>query len=574
MNTQVFYALGTLVFWVGVYAFSKVVFFTIEYFFPSRYRPTRKVVPFLVLFVAMVLLYAWIPMDAGRPFREGWNLPLVWFSMPATLWLGLATLVVSGIRFTQGLSMLPKEKIAKYGGGVCFLVASMVLFSLYRKGGGTVEILRGFITLSPLFTVIGALGVVVVLLSGRWIRGSLKCMSNLPKNLAVHTTLIIGSLVFGLPFLWLVLTSLREEQDLVSEGIRWIPQVQKTDLYLDTRQPLLEGRVSGRVVQGTFISKDSSGMVTLNVLHPSSMRDRTVVVKESELKVVPKKVPMVVGTFEGQRVEGKVIRELENGQKKIQVTSPASLAGRELVVGAKDVEPLKRVGVRWENYRDALEFLPSETNYGLAYLKNTFILVVMTVVGTLLSSAIVAYAFSRLRFPGKKPLFILLLSTMMLPTAVTLLPTFLIFRSLGWIDTLYPLWVPAFFGSAFNIFLLRQFFLTVPQELEDAAKIDGCSYLKVFWSIMLPQIKPGLAVVAIWTLMGTWNNFLGPLVYLSSPENMPISYALQLFHGDHANEPSLMMAFAVMSTIPVLALFFVAQRYFIEGATLSGLGGR
>jgi multiple sugar transport system permease protein len=200
--------------------------------------------------------------------------------------------------------------------------------------------------------------------------------------------------------------------------------------------------------------------------------------------------------------------------------------------------------------------------------------VIFSVIGTIMSSAIVAYAFSRMSFPGKEALFKLLLSTMMLPAAVTLLPQFLIFRGLGWIDTLFPLWVPAFFGSAFNIFLLRQFFKNIPMELEDASKIDGCSYIRTFWDIMLPQIKPALAVIAIWTFMGAWNNFMGPLIYINSPENMPLSYALQLFQGERSGEPGLLMAFSVMTMMPVLLLFFFAQRYFIEGVTLSGLGGR
>jgi multiple sugar transport system permease protein len=232
------------------------------------------------------------------------------------------------------------------------------------------------------------------------------------------------------------------------------------------------------------------------------------------------------------------------------------------------------VGLKWSNYSEALSFLPPETDSGLVYLKNTLILVIMSVVGTILSSSIVAYAFSRMRFPGRDVLFAILLSTMMLPGAVTLLPQFLIFRQLHWIDTLYPLWVPAFFASAFNVFLLRQFFKGIPMELEDAAKIDGCSYAKTFWSVMLPQIKPALAVIAIWTFMGAWNNFMGPLIYVNSPENMPLSYALQLFQGDRGGEPGLLMAFATMCMVPVLAVFFFAQRYFIEGVTLSGLGGR
>jgi multiple sugar transport system permease protein len=163
---------------------------------------------------------------------------------------------------------------------------------------------------------------------------------------------------------------------------------------------------------------------------------------------------------------------------------------------------------------------------------------------------------------------------MMLPAAVTLLPTFLIYRQLGWIDTLLPLWVPTFFASAFNVFLLRSFFQQIPFELEDAAKIDGCTYLKTFWSVLLPQVKPALTVVAIWTFLGAWNNFMGPLIYINSQENMPIAYALQLFQGQRAGEPGLLMAFTTLSVAPVLALFAFSQRYFIEGVTLSGLGGR
>jgi multiple sugar transport system permease protein len=196
------------------------------------------------------------------------------------------------------------------------------------------------------------------------------------------------------------------------------------------------------------------------------------------------------------------------------------------------------------------------------------------VVGSVLSACVVGYGFSRLRFPGRGFLFALMLSTMMLPAAVTMLPTFLIFRSLGWIDTLYPLWVPAFFGAAFNVFLLRQFFRTVPMELEDAAKIDGCGYLRTLFQVMVPQITPVLACIAIWTFMGQWNNFMGPLIYVSTPEKMPVAYALQMFQGERGGEFALMMSFATLATLPTLVLFFFAQRYFIEGVQLSGLGGK
>jgi multiple sugar transport system permease protein len=163
---------------------------------------------------------------------------------------------------------------------------------------------------------------------------------------------------------------------------------------------------------------------------------------------------------------------------------------------------------------------------------------------------------------------------MALPATITRMPQFLIFRWFGWIDTLHPLWVPAFLGSAFNIFLLRQFFIQVPKELEDAAKIDGCSYFKTYWNVVLPQVKPALAAIAVLTFIGVWNDFQGPLIYINSTEKMPISYTLQLFQGDRSTEFGLLMAFATMTFIPVVVLFFLTQKYIVENTALSGLGGR
>ena len=185
----------------------------------------------------------------------------------------------------------------------------------------------------------------------------------------------------------------------------------------------------------------------------------------------------------------------------------------------------------------------------------------------------VAYGFSRLRFPGRDVLFLGLLGTMMLPSAVTMMPVFMIFRYIGWVDTLKPLWVPAFFGAPYYIFLLRQFFMTIPTELEDAAKIDGCSYFTIYWRIMLPQIKPALAALTIMAFMASWNDFRGPLIYISSPEKETLAYALQLFQTAHGSEPALLMAASTIVILPVLALFFFTQRYFIQGITLTGIKG-
>jgi multiple sugar transport system permease protein len=233
--------------------------------------------------------------------------------------------------------------------------------------------------------------------------------------------------------------------------------------------------------------------------------------------------------------------------------------------------------VMWENYPKALEFLeealPVGTSYGFLFVRNTLWVSGLSLLGVLLSSSLVAYSFARLRWPGRDALFVVLLSTMMLPAAVTMIPTFLIFRYFGWVDTLRPLWFPSFFAPPFFVFLLRQFFMTIPTELEDAARIDGCSYFRIYWSIMLPQIKPALAAVGIIHFLAVWNDFMGPLIYISSPEKMTGSYALQLFQSAHSGEWAMLMAAATLWTLPILVLFFLGQRYFIQGITLTGLKG-
>lgn len=229
--------------------------------------------------------------------------------------------------------------------------------------------------------------------------------------------------------------------------------------------------------------------------------------------------------------------------------------------------------VRFQNYWEALKFLPPSSFYGLKYLLNTLFLTTMNVVGTLLSCSLVAYAFARLRWPGRDLIFLIMLSTMMIPGAVTMVPVFLIFKWLGWIDTLRPLWVRSFFAGAFGVFLLRQFFMTIPTDLEDAARIDGCGYFGIYWRIMLPLIKPAMAALAIMTFMGSWNDFMGPLIYISSPDKMNLAYGLQLFQSLHGGEWSLLMAGSTMVILPVLLIFFLAQRYFIQGITLTGIKG-
>ena len=207
------------------------------------------------------------------------------------------------------------------------------------------------------------------------------------------------------------------------------------------------------------------------------------------------------------------------------------------------------------------------------YFANTTLLTVLNVVGALGSCSLVAFAFARYKVPGSRVLFALLLATMMLPGQVTMIPVFLIFRTLGWVDTLRPLWVPSLFGNAFLIFLLRQFYVSIPTELFDAAKIDGCSEFGQYWRIMLPLSKPALTTLAIFQFQWTWNDFLMPLIYISSQSKKTIALGLQDFYKTNSVEWQQLMAASTLMVLPVVLLFFFLQRYFIEGIALTGLKG-
>ncbi len=221
----------------------------------------------------------------------------------------------------------------------------------------------------------------------------------------------------------------------------------------------------------------------------------------------------------------------------------------------------------WDNYLRVFDRMPF-----LIYLKNSVFISTVSIIGVVLSSSIVAYAFSNLSWPGRDALFIFVLATMMLPMQVTMIPLFVMFKNLGWLNTFKPLTVPAFFGGgAFNIFLLRQFFLTIPKDLLDSARIDGCSEFKIYWKIVMPLAKPALATVAILTFMFTWNDFLGPLIYLSDKMKGTLALGLGMFVGQHLTEWSLLMAASILMMLPMIFIFFFFQKYFIQGFTMSGL---
>ena len=225
--------------------------------------------------------------------------------------------------------------------------------------------------------------------------------------------------------------------------------------------------------------------------------------------------------------------------------------------------------LRWENYREALTTLP----FG-RFALNTSIITVVSVIGQLLSSPLVAYSFARLRFRGKNGLFMLILATMMLPAQVTMIPVFIMFKSFGWLDTFIPLTLPHFFGSAYFIFLLRQFMLTIPPELGDAAKIDGCGYFGTFSRIFMPLSKAALATVAIFTFTWSWNDFMGPVIYLNTREKWTLAVGLRGFIASYGTTRfHLLMAASLVTVLPCVVLYFFAQRLFIQGIVITGIKG-
>jgi multiple sugar transport system permease protein len=263
----------------------------------------------------------------------------------------------------------------------------------------------------------------------------------------------------------------------------------------------------------------------------------------------------------------KVMAEVETDDPNAPVVNKAAAAAWDVVPATALV---KKAAPRWKNFPMAIKAMKEFRNY----LKNTLILCLLTVIGTVSSSALAAYGFSRISWRGRNKVFVVALATMMIPFPVVMVPIYCLFKWIGWIGTLRPLWVGSFLAGAFNVFLLRQFFMTIPKDLSDAAKIDGCSEWRIFWQIMLPLSRPALMVVGLFQFMGTWNDFLGPLIYLTNQKDFTLALGLQFFQSQHGGTSwHYLMAASTMVVLPVIVLFFFTQKTFIEGISMTGIKG-
>ncbi|HYP17183.1 MAG TPA: carbohydrate ABC transporter permease [Opitutus sp.] len=372
----------------------------------------------------------------------------------------------------------------------------------------------------------------------------------------VYALLIAASGVFVVPFIWLVASSLKPIEQAMAMPPRVLPRAHYVTIGGERLEVLIDYALRQPGVVADVVSGEQAGRRVL--LTPEQALARA-----DELR-------------DAHRVAPGWLR----------VTERLSNAGSASQIPRWDVVPPEAVSTqvkfRWDNYPRALAALggaadPTTGEGGVSFwvfLSNTLIVCVLGVIGTVFSNAIIAYGFARVQWRGRDAFFALTLATLMVPFPVLMVPLYGVFRELGWIGTLLPLWVPAFFGSAFNIFLMRQFFLGIPEELSEAARIDGGNEWTIFWRVVLPLSKPVLAAAALFHFLYAWNDFLGPYLYLTKKESFTLSLALQAYQSSNGGvQWHYLMAASTVTILPIVVLFFFAQKTFIQGIATTGSKG-
>ena len=343
---------------------------------------------------------------------------------------------------------------------------------------------------------------------------------NFFQSLFGHVIINFIGLFFLVPFLWMLLTAFKSSQDVFHTPPRWLPYDN------------VQVEVNGELLP-LYDVQTENGVKRLAAV----------------------KIVEGVGTF-------------------VDPANPAQTMEYEIQKGAtKIAEPVMQVSFRWQNFPEAMS-RGSRPTIGASfwvYFRNSLMVAFFSIVGTLLANTPVAYAFARLKFPGRDVLFVLVLATMMLPFQVTMIPVYLLFNDyLGWGDTFLPLIIPTFFANAYDVFLLRQFFRTIPEEMCDAARVDGASEWQIFTRVVLPLSVPVLATVTVFTFLWAWNDFTGPLLFLTSPKNFTMALGLQDFQSQRTMVWNQLMAAATVFTVPIVIAFFFAQKTFIQGIKLTG----
>jgi multiple sugar transport system permease protein len=404
------------------------------------------------------------------------------------------------------------------------------------------------------------------------------------SRLPVYALLIGGSAVFLFPLAWMICTSLKPVEQTMTMPLTWLPRA----FYAVVDGQRMEVTRDYQIEQPSVIVVPSEGPTAgRRILLSADAFDRQ---KDlARIQVFENGLPSE------KSVPAKLIKDVAPGWWHVTEFSTTHVRRHELnwdVVPESALEA--RIRPRWENYPNALATMGGRSleevegsverrGTGVSedtvvsfrtFLCNTLLVCVLGVIGSVFSNALIAYGFTRVRWRGRDALFAVTLATMMVPFPVLMVPLYGVFKTLGWIGTLKPLWLPAFFGNAFNIFLLRQFFRTLPEELSEAARIDGCSEWDIFWRIILPLSRPALAVVALFHFLWAWNDFMGPLLYLTRKHTFTLALALQNYQTQHGGvQWHLLMAASVVVVLPIIVLFFFTQKTFIKGIATSGIKG-
>lgn len=380
--------------------------------------------------------------------------------------------------------------------------------------------------------------------------------TNKSNNIINFCLLAVGSVLFLFPFVWLVMTSLKPIEQTMVVPPQWIPKAYYASIDGDKMRVRVEPKPltqPGVIVQFT----EGPQVGEKKFVYETEYKNGTV---NLEVQVVDRIFMRPFKVMVLQKVPAEWIYVEERFDEQVFDRKPqwSYLPKNEIQ---------EKVKFEWINYKKASEAMPF-----WKYTKNTLIICLLGVIGVVISNALVAYGFARIPWRGRETFFLVTLATMMIPFPVTMIPMYTVFRNLHWVGTFYPLWVPAFLGSAFNIFLLRQFFKTIPKDLTDAARIDGCTEFGIFLRIFVPLSKPALAVVALFHFMYAWNDFMGPLIYLTEEKTFTLALGLYSYNSQHGGtEWHYLMAASTMILLPILLLFFFTQKTFVEGISMSGI---
>ncbi len=373
-------------------------------------------------------------------------------------------------------------------------------------------------------------------------------------RLVIHIVLVCGSVTFLFPLLWMVSTSLKPIEQTMVMPPQWVPRAYYA-LIEGERVPV---KKLFQLDQTSFIVRATAG----------DRKGQKLLIPEKDYSDAEAAIDVrVADRVERIKVPAEIIKKVPRKWWYVVQTFKKKYGQPEPKWDCKPDEEIEsRPHLYFNNYTEALEYIPFFT-----YAKNTLIVCVLGVIGAVLSSSIVAYGFSRIEWRGRDLFFVLTLATMMIPFPVTMIPLFATFRRLHWIGTLKPLWVPPFFAHAFNIFLLRQFYLTIPRDLSDAARIDGCSEFAIFRRVILPLSVKALAVVGLFHFIYAWNDFMAPLLYLTKKETFTLSLGLQFYQSQQGgSEWHYLMAASTVVVIPIVILFFFTQKTFIQGIATTG----